>query len=345
MIRPSAVRRGLTLVELLVVIAVIGLVAGLVLPAVQAAREAARRASCLNNLRQIGLAIQSYHGIEGSFPCGVVAATDARLETPLYPCRAVYNDRSFLVAILSQLEQEALYDSMNHWVSIYGPENATAAAVTVGLYVCPSDGDAGRPRPIWTDTPLATWLDGRNSVTTSYVGSYGSLFVESLPYYYAPSCKVDPRALAQANGVITGVAPVRDSSVADGLSTTMLLSERAMTLIRDRDDDDLNYRSFGDWYSGGLGDTLISAAFPPNHRSIHMRVNAASSLHGGGIHVGFCDGSARFVKETIDSWPLDWRFRPLGSRRTPGGWWVNVPRPGVWQALATRAGGEIVPGD
>ena len=77
-ISSEADRRGLTLIELLVVVAIIGIVAGLILPAVQAAREAARRASCLNNLRQIGLAIQNYHGVENCFPGGMFAATDPR---------------------------------------------------------------------------------------------------------------------------------------------------------------------------------------------------------------------------------------------------------------------------
>ena len=333
-------RGGLTLIETLVVIAVVGILIGLLLPAVQAAREAARRAGCLNNLRQLGLAIGNYHGVEGCFPCGVAAASDARLENRSYPCRGVYNDRSFLVAILPQVEQAALYNSMNHRVSIYGPENATAGTVSVGIFACPSDSAAGEPRQIAANFLLPKgWLDGREVATTSYQGSYGSLFIPTLPDIYAPDCRVDPRALAQVDGVITGISPISASSVRDGLSTTMMVTERAMTRIREW--DDTNFRSFGDWYRGRLGDNLVSAEFPPNAKSVHLMVSAASSLHPGGLHVAFCDGSARFVKETVESWALDWQFRPDGAEVTPGGSWINVPRPGVWQALASRAGGEI----
>ena len=334
-------RRGLTLIELLVVLAVIGLLAGLVLPAVQAAREAARRVACLNNLRQIGLAIQNYHGVEQCYPCGVVAGSDARLESPLVPCRAVYNDRSFLVAILPQIEQGDLYNAMNHWVTVFGPENTTAATSSIAIYACPSDIRAGRPRPMWTNTALESWVDGRASVPTSYVGSFGPLFVRTLPDYYGTSCRVDSRALAQARGAITGVSPVGAASILDGQSTTMMLSERAITLLRDDEEGNMDYRAFGDWYSGALGDTLYSAAFPPNPKKKSLRAGSATSLHAGGVHVGFCDGSVRFVKDTIETWPLDWRYRPLGASVTPGGWWVDIPRPGVWQALASRDGGEI----
>ncbi len=340
--RPAWCRHGFTLIELLVVVAVIGILVGLVLPAVQAAREAARRASCLNNMRQIGLAIQNYHDIEQCFPCGIVSGSDPRLDSPFVPCRAVYPDRSFLVAILPQIEQQALYNSMNHWVSVYGPENSTAATASVSMYACPSDTGAGKPRLMWTDTALAPWLEGRESVATSYAGSFGSLFVHTLPDYHGTSCRVDARALAQANGSITGISPVGAASILDGLSTTMMMSERAMTPLRTYAEHDFNYRAFGDWYSGDLGDTLFAAAFPPNSKIKNLRVSSASSLHSGGVNVGFCDGSARFVKNSISSWPLDWRYRPLGAYTTPSGWWVDVPQPGVWQAMATRDGSEIV---
>jgi len=332
-------RAGFTLVEVLVVISIIGILVALLLPAVQAAREAARRASCLNNLKQIGLALQVYHGVEGSFPCGVVAATDPRLNFPGRPCPGVFNDRSFLVAILPQLEQGSLYNSINHDVAIYAPENATARSFSVGAYACPSDGGAGRPRPAQTNTELAAWVNGRDAVATSYVGSFGSLVVRTLPDPDGSSCTVDSRLPAQANGAITGVSPVRMSSILDGLSTTMALSERSMTLVKAEDEQ--AYRMFGDWYSGALGDSLFSASFPPNPSHRVLRAGAATSLHSGGVNIGLCDGSARFVKDTIETWSLDGQFRPLGSTQAPGGPWANVPRPGVWQALATRDGGEI----
>lgn len=337
-------RRGFTLIELLVVIGIVGLLVGLLLPAVQAAREASRRTACLNNLKQIGLAIHAYHDAEGAFPVGDVLASDPRLAFPGQPCAGVYNDRSFLVAILPQMDQAPLYHSMNHWVSVFGPENTTAAATSVGAYACPSDGAAGRPRPAWTnDRDLVGWIEGRMTVPTSYVGSFGSLIVRTRPAPYAPNCSVDPRALPQANGVLTGISPVRLSSVTDGLGATMLVSERSMSRIAAENDQ--AFRGFGDWYSGAVGDTLFSAFSPPNPRQPTLTVGAATSLHRGGVHVAFCDGSVRFIKDSIDSWTLDDQFRPSGATFNPGGWWSNVPRAGVYQALATRQGNEIIPTD
>ena len=68
---------------------------------------------------------------------------------------------------------------------------------------------------------------------------------------------------------------------------------------------------------------------------------AASSLHPGGVNALMADGAARRIADGIDCWPIDaLTGEPLGARRAEGGWWTGLPRPGVWQALATRAGGE-----
>ncbi len=92
---------GFTLVELLVVISIIGVLVALLLPAVQAARESARRNSCMNHLRQQGLAIQSYHGQEGHFPSG------GRLHDI-----ASQTGVSWRVLVLPLLEQTPLYDKI-----------------------------------------------------------------------------------------------------------------------------------------------------------------------------------------------------------------------------------------
>src|SRR5919112_3691365 len=108
-------RRGFTLIELLVVIAIIAVLIGLLLPAVQAAREAARRAQCVNNLKQIGLALHNYHDVHGRFPLGSIQVT-----TPSGAYR-----QPFLSALLPFLEQRNLYDSCNNNLSFQVDANNT----------------------------------------------------------------------------------------------------------------------------------------------------------------------------------------------------------------------------
>jgi prepilin-type processing-associated H-X9-DG protein len=70
---------------------------------------------------------------------------------------------------------------------------------------------------------------------------------------------------------------------------------------------------------------------------------SASSLHPGGLNALMADGSARFIKDSINTWPYDeMTGEPAGSTFTPDRGWANLPSPGIWQMLATRAGGEVV---
>jgi len=140
-------RRAFTLIELLVVIAIIAVLIALLLPAVQAAREAARRTQCVNNLKQIGLALHNYHSANSTFPMGCSSG--------LWSGLGVYNVKQNLSAhaqMLPFLEQTAAYNALNFY---WGCEdstsvmcywiNATATNQQIQAFVCPSDPNGGRP--------------------------------------------------------------------------------------------------------------------------------------------------------------------------------------------------------
>jgi prepilin-type N-terminal cleavage/methylation domain-containing protein/prepilin-type processing-associated H-X9-DG protein len=142
------VRRGFTLIELLVVIAIIAVLIALLLPAVQAAREAARRAQCVNNLKQIGLALHNYHSAANAFPEGIDTAPhlDPGYGSYLYSTWTSWSAQSML---LPYLEQTPLYNSANFsmaccfWGSIPDAVNSTVYTTRIGSFLCPSDGQAG----------------------------------------------------------------------------------------------------------------------------------------------------------------------------------------------------------
>src|SRR6476469_5580293 len=132
--RPSEKRAGFTLIELLVVIAIIAVLIALLLPAVQAAREAARRAQCVNNLKQIGIAMHNYHDEIGSLPFGHGTY------------KFNWNDFSAFSQMLPQLEQATLFNAINFACTIApanptNVQNSTAFYAKLNVFLCPSDID------------------------------------------------------------------------------------------------------------------------------------------------------------------------------------------------------------
>ena len=159
-------RRGFTLIELLVVIAIIAVLIGLLLPAVQAAREAARRSQCVNNLKQIGLAMHNYHDVPAtSFPMGSSRAPVATRPGE----NAWWGDWSRHAMLLPYLEQTPLHNAANFSVTAKGHDpaeqmNSTVTYTKLAGFLCPSDGQAGR------------------NYTNSYYGSVGTTSHHWAPY-------------------------------------------------------------------------------------------------------------------------------------------------------------------
>jgi prepilin-type N-terminal cleavage/methylation domain-containing protein/prepilin-type processing-associated H-X9-DG protein len=332
-------RRGFTLIELLVVIAIIAVLIALLLPAVQAAREAARRSQCVNNLKQIGLAMHNYESANGALPPLKIYSG-----TCLYrngPSGLVLNTTG-LTLILPYLEQSALANAYNFsQASVmmnYAPNNTvvgspavntTVVGTLVATYVCPSDNS--QPDAV----NLAPGQDPQNpswSLQNARPGNY----LLSSAYYYDANCPgagspaIDPTW----RGAFYDDMATPFAMIADGLSYTFLAGESLQP-------PNHWYKYFGPWWGAGVYSSTHGIIWPPsNVQAAGYLPNAPigaffpgfsfpgsnlpdagvfSSRHPSGVNMLMGDGSVRFVKNTVNVYP----------------WWSS----------ASIQGGEVVSAD
>jgi prepilin-type processing-associated H-X9-DG protein len=339
-------------IEVLVAVAILGICVGLLLPAVTSAREAARRAQCAGNLRQIGIALHSYLTAHGCLPPGRVKTLDPRFAGANPPCTAELVGRSLFVRMLGWLGQPSLYNALNQSTAIVGPENISCHAVRVGTLGCPSDplsqSTQNLPPNALSHYGLADPVDGPfRMAVTSYSGCMGTLNVIALPMARS-GCKVPAQAVSQSDGCFNDISPIKESHLTDGLSCTLAVVEKSLSVnaVVLRDSAGPGHE-FGWYCTGNLGDTLLvtTLGVNPYSRGVTDNVSAiyaASSRHPSGVNAMMADGAVRFVSETIDSWPVDQATGgPRGAEFNPAGWWDQLPPHGLWQALSTRSGGEL----
>jgi len=339
--RPRGPRGGFTLIELLVVVTVIALLVALLLPAVQAAREAARRGACVNNLKQLGLAALNYEAAVGVLPPGLYGAPrqrDGQIAWGL----------SVFVRLAPFFEQQAVYDAANFSFTGASGVNATVASTALSLLWCPSDPGVAAPQPLDSAYGLPASATLRQTFT-SYGGNQGTWSLDAI--YTNPTYAAQ---LACMNGVIFSSSAVRLADVTDGTGTTLLFAEQAHGRVP------LPGRpSFHWWNAGYSSDTMVEAYYPINGPlkgvpylsggSVEDWVMTVGSYHPGGANAGFCDGSVRFLRDTIESVPFDpvtgdvpaFVYDQVADlfRLAPGA------KLGVWQKLATRNGSEVVGAD
>jgi prepilin-type N-terminal cleavage/methylation domain-containing protein/prepilin-type processing-associated H-X9-DG protein len=326
---------GFTLIELLVVLAIIGALIALLLPAVQSAREAARRLQCSNNLKQLALATANYAETFGSLPIGYPFQRD-----PVSGSTTA-STHSIFVAVLPFMEQRALYDAINFNFTIYNVPNYTVHPVGQSALWCPSDSAVDQ---VVTLPNGAMYEPGVVQMHyTSYAGNTGMW-----QYWY----QQDPHPQHYMNGLFYQEGVVRIAEIRDGTSNTLLLGERAHTLL---DNDSRTWWHW--WTSGNYGDTLFCTLWPMNPfrrtSSIYgtsgdartaAYISGCSSLHPVGCNFAFADCSVRFLKDSINTWPYDQQTGlPEGVTFDPNGPYKVAPgtTPRVYQALSTRAGDEV----
>jgi len=328
--KSSSRPRGFTLIELLVVIAIIAVLIALLLPAVQAAREAGRRSQCINNLKQIGLALHNYHQTHDVFPmAGTTAAWAPNGSTDNW------SNWSAQALMLPYLEQTAVYNSINFNITAVRGDNNLQLMNTTGLrskiasFLCPSDGNSGTSN-------INNYLNSKGTTTSQLPGTTTGMFAYNNSYglrgvadgssntiAFGESLVGDPinspkkRANSTVNATDPGGASVTDpSTTTTGMQSVVAGLQACTTKFVSNTLNGADQKNNKGQYWGWGTDSMagFNTIVPPNSTTYPWGscrfgcggcgpdssnfINAQSS-HSGGCNFLFADGSVKFIKDSI----------------------------------------------
>ena len=343
------VRKGFTLVELLVVIAIIGILIALLLPAVQAARESARRIQCVNNMKQVGIALHHYHDTNGSFPAGGVKYF---WRVQAYGT-GYYSGRTFLLPFL---EQNARYDGLVADMQ-NGLTDGFSGAIPAGripwndgaipLMICPSDPEGNQKTMNWpvcsrvnislcAGDAMKPDADGTIG-TTNDRGLFRPLVWRDMGFCIdgtsntiaaAESCIGDSN-LDRVKGGVVEIGEMMDGTEMKPSACPVLgYSSQDRTCLSST----TGYIRNNFFYDGVIAQSQMTTITPPNTPLCSYQgsiTGGASSWHSGGVNVLYADGSVHFISDTIDCGDLSRYEVTLGESPY-----------GVWGAMGTPGGGE-----
>jgi prepilin-type N-terminal cleavage/methylation domain-containing protein/prepilin-type processing-associated H-X9-DG protein len=302
---------GFTLVELLVVIAIIGILVTLLLPAVQAAREAARRTQCMNNFKQVGIALHNYHGTMGRFPPGLymwgAANEPDTCGRPLNVAPIKYQSFGFLTFILPFLE-EAGVDGLVEYLKREYPDSALAGSKRIATYLCPSDpqGDQS-PYRGFMKTNMSSVADSENYLCPA-TNNQNTFQMHRLGEQDAAG------RYRGANGTLFNNSKTRIVEITDGTSHTLFVGEVT--------GGEPGKEAGWFWMTHNTNDTFDGINGPdtvPGGGSFVFYGGGFSSYHPGGCHFTFADGSVDFVTESIHQGTLTAMTTRSGGDITAGG--------------------------
>jgi len=349
-IRPKRQGAAFTLIELLVVIAIIAVLIGLLLPAVQAAREAARRSQCVNNLKQIALALHNYESAQSSFPWNQNTYNNIfpNPSTPGAGGNDDGNSWSALALMLPYVEQVQVHNAINFSFGfnemagqngLADPIQGTAVQVTIASFICPSDTGKGRnsyrasngtnwdwwsresgagPMTRGADSRISNVTDGTSNTISFAERNRG----DGDPSKYNPG-DVYVGVPASAWGIPTYVVsnPADQAVIVKSVIPDCVAATRSGTKTWDWGGF---YWAAGDYPGAKMNFVLgpnskIPDCSPWGDTGEGIGFYSARSRHPGGVNCAMTDGSVKFIKDSI-------------SLQT-------------WYALATRSGGEVISSD